>query len=117
MCAKCTLIAERQRVMAAQVALRRQQVRKLSAIRVDRLFVPKTKSNHLVSSTEKAQEENEAREMGVIYGCQDGLVAMHKAGLTLSAAMAHLIQVRQAIVTEFWVILYPDCAHRPTRIP
>lgn len=56
----------------------------------------KNKNNNWISSTEKAQEENEAREMSILYGCQDGLVAMHKAGLTLSAAMAQLIQVSQS---------------------
>lgn len=61
-------------------------------------FPYKNKNNNWILSNNKAQEENEAREMSIIYGCQDGLVAMHNAGLTLTAAMATLIQVRSTTI-------------------
>lgn len=70
--------------MAAQVALRRQQV----------VITPnKSATNDQVLEL-KAQEENEARELSLLYGCHEGLLAMHRAGFTFSAAMAQLINVR-----------------------
>lgn len=71
--------------MAAQVALRRQQV-----------VIKKTNKIEIKNSQflmNQAQEENEARELSILYGCHDGLLAMHRAGLTFSAAMSQMIQV------------------------
>lgn len=59
-CAKCTLIAERQRVMAAQV-------RNANSLSSSKLVVSQFLFSKVALRRQQAQEENEARELGLLY--------------------------------------------------
>ncbi|KAH8419115.1 hypothetical protein KR222_005594 [Zaprionus bogoriensis] len=63
-CAKCTLIAERQRVMAAQVG--GQQPRQAAKSSLTAQFVASV-AFQVALRRQQAQEENEARELGLLY--------------------------------------------------